>query len=63
MFWGFFGGGVFFGVFFFLFRAAPSAYGSSQAGSRIGAAAASHGNTEAEPHLQTTPQIPAMPDP
>ena len=42
---------------FFLFMAVPMAYGSSQAGSRIGATAAglshshSHSNTESEPRL------------
>ena len=48
------------GVFFCLFRAAPVAYGSSQAGGRIGATAASlrhsQSNTGSEPHLQPTPQ-------
>ena len=47
--------------FFFLFRAAPMAYGSSQARGRIGAAAAglhhSHSNTRSKPHLQPTPQL------
>ena len=41
--------------FFFLFRAAPMAYGNSQARGRIGAAAAgldhSHRNVRSDPHL------------
>ena len=41
--------------FFFLFRATPAAYGSSQAGGQIGAAATglchSHSNMGSEPHL------------
>ena len=41
--------------FFCLFRAAPAAYGSSQAGGQIGAADAglrhSHSNTGSKPHL------------
>ena len=44
---------------FCLFRAAPVAYGSSQARCRIGAGAAAaglcHSNTGSEPHLQTIP--------
>ena len=52
---------------FFLFRAAPSAYGGSQASGRIRAAAAglqhSHSNAGSKPHLQPTPQLTAMPDP
>ena len=50
---------------FCLFRATPSAYGSSQARGWMGAIAAglhrSHSNTGAEPHLQPTPQLTAMP--
>ena len=45
-------------VFFILFfRAGPAAYGSSQARSWIGAAAAGlcHSNARSEPHLQPTP--------
>ena len=46
--------------------AAPTAYGSSQAGGQIGAAAAgschSHSNVGPEPHLQPTPQLTAVPD-
>ena len=49
------------------FRAAPAAYGSSQARARIGAAVAglghNHSNTGSEPHLQPTPQLTATPDP
>ena len=47
-------------------RAAPSAYGGSQARGRIGAVAAglrqSHSNAGSEPHLQPTPQLTATPD-
>ena len=53
--------------FFFLFRAAPTAHGSSQAGSQIGAAAAglhhSHSNAGFEPHLRPTLQLKARLDP
>ena len=49
-----------------LFRAAPAAYGSSQASGEIGATAAglhhSHSNTGSRLHLQPTPQLVAMPD-
>ena len=52
---------------FLLFRAAPVAYGSSQARGQIGAAAAdlhlSHSNVESEPNLPPTPQLTAMLDP
>ena len=53
---------------FFLFRATPSAYGSSQARGVIRVSAAglchSHSNTRSEPCLQLTPQLTAaMPDP
>ena len=52
---------------FFLFRATPTAYGSSQARDQSRAAAAGqchiHSNTGSEPHLQPTPQVAAMPDP
>ena len=65
------------GLFFFFFSfglfaislAAPAAYGGSQAGGRIGAAAArlrqSHSNAESEPRLQPPPQFlgSATPDP
>ena len=50
-----------------LFMATPATYGNSQARGRIGAAAAglcqSHSNTRPELHLQTLPQLSAMPDP
>ena len=53
--------------FFGLFRAAPAAYGSSQARGRIGPAAAglhhSHSDLGSEPHLWLTPQLIATPDP
>ena len=53
--------------FFSLFIAALGAYGSSQAGSQIEAAAAglrhSHSNARSEPRLRPTPQLTAMPDP
>ena len=46
---------LFFCLFFFLFRVAPSAYGSSQARGQIGAAVAglhhSHSSTGSEPCL------------
>ena len=53
--------------FFFVFsRAAPMAYGSSQARGRIRAVATSlhhsHSKAGSEPHLQTT-QLTATPDP
>ena len=52
---------------FCLFKAAPTAYGGSQARGQIGATAAglchSHSNTGSEQHLQPTPQLMAMPDP
>ena len=52
---------------FCLFRAAPVAYGSSQARGQIGAIAASlhhsHSNARSKPHLQPTPQLRAMPGP
>ena len=53
--------------FFFLFRAALTAYGSSQARGLIGATAAglhhSHRNARSELRLQRTPQLTATPDP
>ena len=53
--------------FFLLFRATPVVYVSSQARSQIGAIAAglchSYSNAGSEPHLRTTPQLTAMPDP
>ena len=49
------------------FRAAPTAYGGSQASGQIGAAAAglrqSHSNAGSKPHLPPTPQLTATPDP
>ena len=49
---------------FLFFRAAPVAYGGSQARALIRAAAAglhhSHSNTGSEPHLRPTPQLTAM---
>ena len=49
------------------FRAAPVAYGGSQARGRIGDVAAglhhSHSHAESEPCLQPTPQFSATPDP
>ena len=56
----------FFGLFAFS-RAAPAAYGGSQARSLIGAVAAglrqSHSNVGSEPRLQPTPQLTATTDP
>ena len=50
-----------------IFRAAPAAYGSSQARCLIGAIAdglcLSHSNVGSEPHLQPTPDLTATPDP
>ena len=52
---------------FCLFRAAPTAYGGSQARGSIGAVAASlcqsHSNSVSEPCLRPAPQLIAMPDP
>ena len=52
-------------VLFLLFRAAGAVYGGSRG--RIRAAAAglhhNHSNARSEPHLQSTPQLTAMPDP
>ena len=52
---------------FFFFRAAPAAYGVSQARGRIGAIAAdlrhSRSNTGSKPRLGPTPQLTATPDP
>jgi len=57
-------------TFFCLFafsRAAPTAYGGSQARGLIEAVATSlrqsHSNSRSELHLQPTPQLTAMPDP
>ena len=61
---------VYFFLFFCLFafsKAAPSAYGGSQARGLIKAVAAglhhSHNNAGSEPHLQPTSQLTATPDP
>ena len=59
---------VFFFVFFFFFffRAAPTTYGGSQARRQIEAVAShshSHSNVGSKLHLQSTPQLTAMPDP
>ena len=57
---------IYFCLFAFL-RAAPAAYGGSQARGRIVAVAASlrysNSNVGSEPHLRPTPQLIAMPDP
>ena len=53
--------------FFCLFRAAPAAYGGSQARGLIGAVAAglrqSHSNVGSKPSLQPASQLTATPDP
>ena len=53
-------------LFFFLYTT-PVAYRSSQARRGIESAAAglchSYSNTRSQPHLQTMPQLAAMPDP
>ena len=69
-----FTGVLYFFFLFFLFfclfafsRAAPVAYGGSQARGLIGAVAAglcqSHSNAGSQPRLQPTPQLMATPDP
>ena len=54
-------------IFFFLVRAAPAAYGGSQARGRIRAAAAGlhhgHSNAGSKLHLGPTPQLTTTPDP
>ena len=50
-------------LFFFLFRAILTAYGSSQGGIRAAAAGLHHSHTGSEPCLQSTPQLVAMPKP
>ena len=54
-------------LFFGLFRAAPVAYGGSQARGRTGAVPTgpshSHSSDISEPHLWPTPQLTATPDP
>ena len=58
---------LFFGGFVHFFRAAPVAYGDSQASGRIGAVATglrhSHSNFRSELRLGTTPQLMATLDP
>ena len=58
---------LFFVLVFALFRAAPAAYGGSQARGQMGATAAglcqSHSNAGSEPPLRPTPQLTATPDP
>ena len=51
--------------YYYFEGAAPTAYGYSQARGWIGAVAAghSHSNARSKPHLWTTPQLTAMPDP
>ena len=55
---------ILFYLFILLFRAAPTAYGGSQARGPIGAAAASlhhsHGNAGSEPPLQAPLQLKTM---
>ena len=57
---------LFFFVFLLFLRAAPAAYGGSQARGPIGTAAASlrqsHSKVGSEPRLQPTPQLTATPD-
>ena len=52
---------------FYIFRPAPMACGGSQARGWIRAVAASlchsHSNERSEPHVRTTPEFMAMPDP
>ena len=54
-------------LFFVFSRAAPEAYGGSQARGLIGAVAAGqcqgHNNVGSEPRLRPTPQLTAMLDP
>ena len=56
-----------FSLFFFLFRATPTASGCSQARGLIGVVAAglyhSHSNARSDLHLGSTPQLKATPDP
>ena len=58
---------LFFLFSIFLFRASLEAHGGSQARDQVEATAAglhhSHSNAGSEPHLQTTPQLTATPDP
>ena len=54
-------------IIFFLFKAKPGAYGSSQARDQIGAVAASlcrsHSNPRSKQYLWPIPQLMATPDP
>ena len=54
-------------IFFAISRAAPAAYGGSQARGLIRAVVTglhqSHSNSGSEPHLQPKPQLTATPDP
>ena len=54
-------------LFFVCFRAAPAAYGGSQARGQVGTVAASlhqsHSNARSKSHLQPTPHLTAMLDP
>ena len=54
-------------IYFVFFRAAPAAYGGSQARGLLRTAAAgqhhSHGNARSEPPLQPIPQVMAVLDP
>ena len=56
-----------FNFFVYVFRAAPVAYGDSQAKGRIGVVATSlrhsHSSARSQLHLQPTPQLTATPDP
>ena len=61
VFWGFVGVFLFGFWFFLVFRAAPVAYGSSQASGQIEAAGLH--NPRSEPCLQPTPQLTTMLDP
>ena len=58
---------LFFLIFFFLFKATPASYGSSQARGQIRDAAVclchSNSNAGSEPHLRPVPQLAATPDP
>ena len=58
---------AFFFSFGLLSRAAPVAYGGSQAQGLVGAVATclhqSHSNARSKPHLQPTPQLTATSDP
>ena len=64
---GYYPGPHFFVCLFLLFRAAPAAYGGSQAKGPVGATTAglrhSHSYEGSESRLQPTPQLTAMPDP